>query len=224
MSDRSRIAVLISGGGTNLQAIIDAASRGEIPVGVACVVSDQCNAYGLQRAARAEVPTRILEATGFADRDAYDQALGALLDDICPDIVVLAGFMRILTSALVRRWEGRMLNVHPSLLPEYRGLHTHRRVLEAGERWHGTSVHFVTEELDGGPVIAQARLEIRPDDTEDSLNQRVQALEHRMYPAVIGWLAEGRVRMEGDRVALDGRLLEGPVIRDEAEWLRSSAA
>lgn len=224
MPDRSRVAVLISGGGTNLQAIIDAAGRGEIPVDVACVVSDQCQAFGLQRAARAGVPTKIQEAAGFADRDAYDRALGDLLDNIGPDIVVLAGFMRILTAALVRSWEGRMLNVHPSLLPGYRGLHTHRRVLEAGERWHGTSVHFVTEELDGGPVIAQARLEIRPDDTEDSLNERVQALEHRMYPAVIGWLAEGRVRMAGDRVELDGRLLEGPVVRDESEWLRSSAA
>lgn len=224
MPERSRVAVLISGGGTNLQAIIDAAGRGEIPVDVACVVSDQGKAFGLQRAERARIPTRIQEAAGFPDRDAYDRALGGLLDDVCPDIVVLAGFMRILTGALVRRWQGRMLNVHPSLLPDYRGLHTHRRVLEAGERWHGTSVHFVTEELDGGPVIAQARLEIRPHDTEDSLNQRVQSLEHRMYPIVIGWLAEGRVRMTGERVELDGRLMDGPVVRDEAEWLRSSAA
>jgi len=224
MPDRSRVAVLISGGGTNLQAIIDAAGRGEIPVDVACVVSDQGKAFGLKRAERARIPTRTQEAAGFPDRDGYDRALRRLLDDVCPDIVVLAGFMRILTAALVRRWQGRMLNVHPSLLPDYRGLHTHRRVLEAGERWHGTSVHFVTEELDGGPVIAQARLEIRPGDTEDSLNQRVQRLEHRMYPIVIGWLAEGRVRMAGERVELDGRLLDGPVVRDEAEWLRSSAA
>ncbi len=224
MADRARVAVLISGGGTNLQAIIDAAGRGEIPVHVVCVVSDQPEAFGLQRAMRAGIPTRVQTVAGFEDRAAYDRALGDLLAGTDPDIVVLAGFMRILTGGLVRRWRGRMLNVHPSLLPGYRGLHTHRRVLEAGERWHGTSVHFVTEELDGGPVIAQARFEIGPDDDENSLNRRVQALEHRMYPAVIGWLAEGRVRMAGDRVELDGRLLEGPVVRDEETWLRSSAA
>jgi len=221
MAGRARVAVLISGGGTNLQAIIDAAGRDEIPVDLVCVASDQPDAFGLQRAERAGIPTRVQTAAGFAGRDAYDQALGDLLEAIDPDIVVLAGFMRILTGGLVRRWQGRMLNVHPSLLPGYRGLHTHRRVLKAGEKWHGTSVHFVTEELDGGPVIAQARLEIRPDDTEDSLNGRVQALEHRMYPTVIGWLAEGRVRMVGDMVELDGKLLEGPVVRDEQDWLRS---
>lgn len=222
MAQAARAAVLISGGGTNLQAIMDAARRGDIPVEVNCVVSDQADAFGLQRAHRAGVPTRVLAARGFAGRAAYDRALGDLLDEIDPDMVVLAGFMRILTGDLVRRWEGRMLNVHPSLLPGYRGLHTHRRVLEAGERWHGTSVHFVTEELDGGPVIAQARLEIRPEDTEDSLNRRVQALEHRMYPTVVGWLGGGRVRMAGEQVEMDGRLLDGPVIRDEADWLRSS--
>jgi len=223
MTDRARVVVLISGGGTNLQAIIEAADRGEIPVEIACVISDQPEAFGLQRAARAAIPTQVLPAAGFADRAAYDNALGELLDDLDPDVVVLAGFMRILTSDLVNRWRGRMLNIHPSLLPDYRGLHTHRRVLDAGERWHGTSVHFVTEELDGGPVIAQARLEIGAGDTEDSLNRRVQALEHRMYPAVIGWLAKDRVRMTEDGVEFDGEPLARPVVRSEEEWLRSSA-
>ncbi len=224
MTPPSRLAVLISGGGTNLQAIIDAASRGEIPVEVVSVISDQPEAYGLRRAEKAGIATRILSARGYADRDVYDRALGAILDEIDPDLVALAGFMRILTGPLVQRWRGRMLNVHPSLLPGYRGLHTHRRVLEAGESLHGTSIHFVTAELDGGPVIAQARLKIRPGDTEDSLNRRIQALEHRMYPAVLGWLARGRVRMVGDHVEIDGRLLEGPLVRDEEEWLRSSEA
>jgi phosphoribosylglycinamide formyltransferase-1 len=224
MAARSTVAVLVSGSGTNLQAIIDTAGRGEIPVDVVCVISDQAGAFGLQRASRAGIPTRVLTAVGFADREAYDRALGELLEDVDPDIVVLAGFMRILSGELVRRWYGRMLNVHPSLLPAFRGLHTHRRVLDAGEKWHGTSVHFVTEELDGGPVIAQARLKIGPEDTEESLLRRVQALEHRMYPKVIGWLAEGRVTMAGDRVEIDGIPLEAPVIRDEEAWLRSSAA
>lgn len=222
MSEPLPICVLISGGGTNLQAIIDAAARGEIPARVDSVVCDQPDAFGLQRAAKAGIRTRVLTARGFEGRQAYDEALGELLAGLGPELIVLAGFMRILTGDLVRRWEGRMLNVHPSLLPDYRGLHTHQRVLDAGETHHGTSVHFVTEELDGGPVIAQARLAIGPDDTADSLNARVQALEHRMYPAVVGWFARGRLRMVGEHVELDGCLLDAPVVRDEAEWLRSS--
>lgn len=218
------VCVLISGSGTNLQAIIDAAARGDIPARIDSVVSDQPGAFGLQRAESAGIRTEVLTAAGYDGREAYDEALGELLARLEPRLIVLAGFMRILTGPLVKAWEGRMLNVHPSLLPDYRGLHTHRRVLEAGETFHGTSVHFVTEELDGGPVIAQARLRIGPTDTPDSLNARVQALEHRMYPAVVGWFAQGRLRMNGDRVELDGRLLDGPVVREEAEWLKSSGA
>jgi len=145
-----------------------------------------------------------------------------VLGESSPGLVVLAGFMRILGAGLVRDWEGRMLNVHPSLLPAYRGLHTHRRVLAAGEPHHGTSVHFVTEELDGGPLIAQAKLDIGPEDTEQTLNARVQALEHCMYPAVIRWFAQDRLRMIDGRVELDGAPLEEPVIRGEEAWLRSS--
>jgi len=222
MAGKLPIAVLISGSGTNLQAIIDVCHRGDIDAQVTAVVSDQPDAFGLQRADRAGIAIRVLPGSEFPDRAAYDRALGELLDELDPQLVVLAGFMRILTGPLVRAWSGRMLNVHPSLLPAYRGLHTHRRVLDAGEQYHGTSVHFVTEELDGGPIIAQARIAIRPEDTEETLNRRVQALEHRMYPAVIGWFADGRLRMVGDRVELDGRLLENPVVRDEEAWLRSS--
>jgi phosphoribosylglycinamide formyltransferase-1 len=224
MDDAFPICVLVSGGGTNLQAIVDAAARGDIAARVDSVVSDRREAFGLKRAESAGIRTEVLTAEGFDSREAYDAALGELLAGLQPRLIVLAGFMRILSGPLVRAWEGRMLNVHPSLLPDYRGLHTHRRVLEAGETYHGTSVHFVTEELDGGPVIAQARLRIGPADTPDSLNDRVQALEHRMYPAVVGWFAQGRLRMIGDRVELDGRLLDGPVVREEADWLRSSGA
>ncbi len=215
------VVVLVSGSGTNLQAIIDACENGALPARIKAVVSDKPDAFGLVRAERAGIETRILPASGFPDRQAYDRALGELLDRLQADLVVLAGFMRILTAGLVQTWAGRMLNIHPSLLPAYRGLHTHQRVLDAGETFHGTSVHFVTEELDGGPVIAQARLAVKPDDTAETLNRRVQALEHRMYPRVIGWYAEGRLKMVGDSVHMDGRILEAPVVRDEAEWLRS---
>jgi phosphoribosylglycinamide formyltransferase-1 len=221
MGRQAALVVLISGSGTNLQAIIDACGRGEIPAQVTAVVSDKPDAFGLRRAERAGIETRILSASGFTDRESYDRALGDMLEQLEADLVVLAGFMRILTAGLVERWAGRMLNIHPSLLPAYRGLHTHQRVLDAGESFHGTSVHFVTEELDGGPVIAQARLAISPADTAETLNQRIQALEHRMYPRVIGWYAEGRLKMVGDAVEIDGRILEGPIVRDEAEWLRS---
>jgi len=214
------VAVMISGSGTNLQAILDAAVAGAIPIRVHAVLSDVPGAFGLERARQAGVPAECLPAAEFSDRDAFDRALGERLEQLAPDLVVLAGFMRILSAPLARAWAGRMLNIHPSLLPAYRGLHTHRRVLEAGERQHGSSVHFVTEELDGGPLIAQARLDIGPEDTETSLNQRIQTLEHRLYPEVIGWFGAGRLRLGADGVELDGTRLDAPVIRDEAELLR----
>jgi phosphoribosylglycinamide formyltransferase-1 len=204
MDDAFPISVLISGGGTNLQAIIDAAARGDIPARIDSVVSDQQEAFGLKRAESAGIRTEVLTAEGFDNREAYDVALGELLAGLQPRLIVLAGFMRILTGPLVRAWEGRMLNVHPSLLPGYRGLHTHRRVLEAGETYHGTSVHFVTEELDGGPVIAQARLRIGPADTPDSLNARVRAgpAADDRGPGRIRRLPAGRTgRARGSRLA-----------------------
>lgn len=214
------VAVMISGSGTNLQAILDAADAGAIPIRVHAVLSDVPGAFGLERARQAGVAAECLPAADFSDRHAFDRALGRRLEQLAPGLVVLAGFMRILSAPLVRAWAGRMLNIHPSLLPAYRGLHTHRRVLEAGERQHGTSVHFVTEELDGGPLIAQARLDIGPEDTETSLNQRIQALEHRLYPQVIGWFGAGRLRLGADGVQLDGTPLTAPVVRDETEMLR----
>lgn len=219
---RLAVAVLVSGSGTNLQAILDACAAGHIPARVSGVISDRPEAYGLERARAAGVPAAPLPTAGFPDRAAYDHALGERIRALAPGLVVLAGFMRILSPALVNDWAGRMLNIHPSLLPAYRGLHTHRRVLEAGERYHGTSVHFVTEALDAGPVIAQARLRIRPGDTEEGLKERIQAMEHRLYPEVVGLFAEGRLALEGTHVLLDGAPMPRPLLREE-EALRSSA-
>lgn len=214
------VVVMISGSGTNLQAILDASAAGAIPARVHAVISDVPGAFGLERARQAGVPAECLPAADFDGREAFDRALGRRLEQLSPGLVVLAGFMRILGAPLVRQWAGRMLNIHPSLLPAYRGLHTHRRVLEAGERQHGTSVHFVTEELDGGPLIAQGRIDIRDDDTESSLNRRIQALEHRLYPEVIGWFGAGRLRLGDAGVELDGATLTAPVVREETELLR----
>jgi phosphoribosylglycinamide formyltransferase-1 len=219
-----RTVVLISGSGSNLQAIADAAAAGRIPAQVIAVLSDQPAAFGLERAMRAGIPAECLPGAGYASREDYDEALAERLSALAPELVVLAGFMRILTDRLVSAWHGRMLNIHPSLLPAYRGLHTHRRVLAAGDAEHGTSVHFVTEELDGGPIVAQARLAILPGDDEASLQHRIQAMEHRLYPEVIGWFAEGRLRLDGERVLLDGKPLASPVQRREEELLRPGAA
>jgi phosphoribosylglycinamide formyltransferase-1 len=222
--EKLRTVVLISGSGSNLQAIADAAAAERIPVTVTAVLSDQPGAYGLERAARAGIPAECLPGADYSRREDYDAALAERLRTLDPQLVVLAGFMRILTGGLVADWHGRMLNIHPSLLPAYRGLHTHRRVLEAGDTEHGTSVHFVTEELDGGPVIAQARLRVGPGDDEAGLNARIQAMEHRLYPEVIGWFAAGRLRLDGDQVWIDGEPLEAPVRFEEDVLLRPAGA
>jgi phosphoribosylglycinamide formyltransferase-1 len=205
--------VLISGSGSNLQALIDRIADGYLPARIRAVISNEPSAYGLERAARADIETRVLDHRAFPSREAYDEALAALIDGYAPDLILLAGFMRILTPALVGRYRGRMLNIHPSLLPRYRGLHTHRRVLDAGDPDHGASVHFVTEELDGGPLILQVRLPVLPDDDPDTLAARVLRHEHRIYPQVVRWFADGRLRMEASGgVALDGGVLAAPVI------------
>jgi phosphoribosylglycinamide formyltransferase-1 len=211
------LAVLVSGNGSNLQALLDAAARGEIGVSTRVVVSDQPNAHALERAARSGVAARVLEVRGYPDRASYDAALGALLEAYGVRLVALAGFMRILGPALVQRWSGRMLNIHPALLPSYRGLHTHRRVLAAGERVHGASVHFVTEELDGGPVVVQARVPVLAGDDEARLSARVLRVEHRIYPLAVGWFASGRLELRGGKACLDGSVLEEPVIYDVTE-------
>jgi phosphoribosylglycinamide formyltransferase-1 len=205
------LVVLVSGSGSNLQAIIDAAANG-LPVEIRAVISNQADAYGLQRAASAGIETRVLDHREFTDREAYDRALGELVDSFDPGLVILAGFMRILTPGFVRRFRGRMLNIHPSLLPKYRGLHTHQRVLDAGDPVHGASVHFVTDELDGGPLVLQVRVPVEAGDTPESLGARVLTQEHVIYPTVIRWFAQGRLRMDEERLLMDEAPLETPLV------------
>jgi len=207
------IVVLISGSGSNLQAIIDNITAGRLKARIAGVLSNKADAYGLVRAQQAGIPTAVLAHTEYVDRESFDNAMMQQIDAWQPDVVVLAGFMRILTPAFVQHYEGRLLNIHPSLLPRHKGLHTHRRALEAGDSEHGCSVHFVTAELDGGPVIAQAVVPVLPHDNETLLNERVHKSEHRIYPEVLIWLAEGRLVyrdshtwLDGDRMATPARL------------------
>ena len=200
-----RFAVLVSGSGTNLQALLDSHARGELGATPAAVISNRPDAGALARAERAGAPTRVVDHTAYPDRSAFDADLGDALAEIDPDWIVLAGFMRILTPELIRRFEGRLINIHPSLLPAFRGLDTHRQALEAGCKLHGTTAHFVTEELDSGPIIAQSAVEVADDDTPDSLRERVQAAEHQLLPQVVRWLAEGRLTCSGQRVHFGGR-------------------
>jgi phosphoribosylglycinamide formyltransferase-1 len=210
------IAILISGRGTNMRVIAERAAAGSLPVEVRVVVSDQPAAEGLRTAAAMNIATRVLAPRDFADRASYDRALAQLLQEYAPQLVVLAGFMRILTPQFIGTFVGRILNVHPSLLPGYRGLHTHRRVLEAREQMHGVSVHFVTEELDGGPVILQAEVPVQPGDDETTLSARVQRAEHRIYPQAIDWFARGRLLLQDGRAWLDGQPLDAP-LREPAQ-------
>ncbi len=200
-----RLAVLISGSGTNLQAIIDAIQARQLHAEVALVLSNSSTAGGLQRAIQAGIPTLTLDHRNYPDRTSFDQAMIAELDRFQPDSVVLAGFMRILTSDFVRHYHGRLINIHPSLLPRYKGLHTHRRALEAGDSEHGCTVHFVTEELDGGPAIARARVPVLTNDNEETLSKRVQSREHELYPRVLDWRATGRLTLGPQGVLLDGK-------------------
>lgn len=185
MSDNKLpIVVLISGSGSNLQSIIDATHQG-LPVEIRAVISNKADAYGLRRAEQAGIPTAVLDNKAYPDRAAYDLALQELIDGYTPKLLILAGFMRILSDAFVRHYEGRMMNIHPSLLPKYRGLNTHARAIEAGDSEAGCTVHFVTPELDAGPIILQARVPVLPDDTPETLAARVLELEHRIYPEAI---------------------------------------
>lgn len=199
-----RVVVLISGNGTNLQALINAQNYDELGGEIAAVISNQADAYGLTRAKEAGIPAVVLPQSEYDSREAYDGALIKVIERHEPDLVVLAGFMRILTPAFVNRFFGRLINIHPSLLPDYKGLHTHRRVLEDGGKVHGVTVHFVTEELDGGPVIMQAEVDVEPNDTEDSLAHKVHQREHLIYPIAVRWCLEGRLKLEGSKATFDG--------------------
>jgi len=208
------VVVLISGSGSNLQALIDSQSDSN-PARIGAVISNRADAYGLQRAQAAGIPTQVLSHREFADREAFDTALMAAIDAFQPDLVVLAGFMRILTPGFVRHYQGRLLNIHPSLLPRHKGLDTHNRAVAAGDTEHGCSVHFVTEELDGGPVAIQAAIPIRPDESVAQLTDRVHVEEHRIYPLAVRWFAEGRLRLGEQGAMLDGEKLpvSGHLIR-----------
>jgi phosphoribosylglycinamide formyltransferase-1 len=216
-ADRLPIVVLISGSGSNLRAIAEGARNGTLPVEIRAVISDRAEAAGLAWAADAGLPAIVISPRDFTDRTAFDRALADRIDGYAPRLVVLAGFMRILGRGFVERFAGRMLNIHPSLLPRHRGLHTHRRALEAGDSVHGASVHFVTPELDGGPVVLQARVPVRAGDDEVTLAARVLAQEHRIYPQCIGWYAAGRLHFRDGAAVLDGRVLESPLIVEASD-------
>ncbi|WP_193166011.1 phosphoribosylglycinamide formyltransferase [Microbulbifer hainanensis] len=205
--EKCRVVVLISGSGTNLQALIDAAQSDEADFSISAVISNKADAYGLTRAREAGIDAFAVSHRDYPDRETFDGALMEEIDRHQPDLVVLAGFMRILTPEFVRHYGGRLLNIHPSLLPKYQGLHTHQRALDAGDREHGVTVHFVTEELDGGPAIIQAVVPVEPGDTAEQLAARVQVQEHFIYPLAVSWFSQGRLRMLDDRAELDGELL-----------------
>lgn len=207
-------AVLVSGGGTNLQAFIDAVRDGRLGLRLCAVLSDNPHARGLDRARRAGLPAECVARAEHADAGAFEDALAERLARFEPDLLILAGFMRILGGAFVARYEGRILNIHPSLLPRFRGLNTHQRAIEAGDRWHGCTVHFVTEQLDGGPRIAQARVPVLPDDTAPRLAARVLEIEHRIYPWAAGLVASGRVRYRDGEAWYDGERLHEPLLFD----------
>lgn len=216
MSDfKTRIVVLISGSGSNLQAIIDAIESDHLPVKVCAVISNKDDVRGLERAATHNIPAFVLSHKSFPDRESFDQRLMEIIDAHGPDLVVLAGFMRILTPEFTEHYVGRMLNIHPSLLPKYQGLNTHQRALDAGDSEHGVSVHFVTAELDGGPLVIQAKVPVEKDDSVASLAKKVLEKEHLIYPLAIRWFADGRLQMQENQSLLDGSVIPSTGIQFE---------
>jgi phosphoribosylglycinamide formyltransferase-1 len=203
-----KVVVLISGNGSNLQSLIDRKTIDEeTPYEIATVISNQVNAYGLERAKVANIPTLVVDHTTHNTREDFDAELIKEIDLLSPSLIVLAGFMRILTTSFVNHFQERLINIHPSLLPLYPGTNTHQRALDAGERQHGVSVHYVTDQLDGGPIIARASVCINPQDDAKSLSEKVLAHEHILYPKVVGWFAQGRIKLKKNRVYLDDKIL-----------------
>lgn len=209
------IVVLISGSGSNLQAILDACKTGFIAGRVSAVISNKAGVYGLERATAAGVKTLVLDHKAYTDRASYDQALMTAIDAEQADLVVLAGFMRILTPDFVSHYQGRLLNIHPSLLPKYQGLNTHQRAIDAGDSEHGCSVHFVTAELDGGPVVLQAKVPVFSDDDAAAVAARVHEQEHRIYPLVVRWFCQDRLQHLSDKALLDGQILSAHGYADD---------
>jgi phosphoribosylglycinamide formyltransferase-1 len=211
MPSRQPIVILISGRGSNMRALIERSQAADSAYIVASVLSDRTDAEGLKIARQLGVEARALPRPAGSERADYDRVLATAIAEYSPSLIVLAGFMRILSAPFVERFAGRILNIHPSLLPKYAGLHTHRRVLEAREAEHGVTVHFVTEQLDGGPPVLQARVPILPGDTETTLSQRVLIQEHIIFPLAVNWFCQGRLRCEAGEARLDGRALNEPV-------------
>jgi phosphoribosylglycinamide formyltransferase-1 len=213
MSRALGLAVLISGSGSNLQAIIDAIEAGELNANINIVISNNPDAYGLQRAQEHGLPVTVLDHHDYASRELYDAALQQQLAAVAPDYIVLAGFMRILSPAFIKTFENRILNIHPSLLPAYKGLNTHRRVLDNGESRHGVSIHLVTAELDDGPILLQAAYPIEAGDSVEDLQARGHRLEHRMYPQLLRWISEAKLNIDNEgRIHHDQVLLEQPIL------------
>ncbi len=207
-----RLGVLISGRGSNMEAVARACRDQRINARVSVVIADRDGAGGLAVARELGLETAVVSWKSFADRAAFERALADVLEAHRAEVIVLAGFMRVLSPEFAQTYAGRLINIHPALLPKYRGLHTHSRVLEAGDAQHGASVHFATAELDGGPVVLQSRLDVRPAETETELAARVLATEHVILPKVLGWLAEGRLSWRDGRGWLDGKPLDAPVV------------
>ncbi len=207
-----RTAILISGSGTNLQAFIDQVAAGTLDLDLCLVFSNKPGAFGLERAKKAGIPTACIEHGDYADRESFDRAVAAVIDEARPDLIVLAGFMRILSPWFVEHYEGKILNIHPALLPKYPGLNTHQRVLDAGDEWHGSTVHFVTEELDGGPRILAGRLRVDPEESAEELQHRVQAVEHVIYPRAADLVGSGRVEFVDGQTWIDGDVAMSPIV------------
>nr|WP_298688734.1 phosphoribosylglycinamide formyltransferase [uncultured Dongia sp.] len=209
-----KIAILISGRGSNLQALIDqfGPQVANSPIEIVLVLSNRPDAFGLTRAERAGIPTVTVDHKAFADRAGFDGAMDAAIRKTGAELVVLAGFLRLLTDGFIAGWHDKLVNIHPALLPSFKGLHTHARALEAGVRFHGCTVHFVRPDMDTGPIIAQAVVPVRPDDTENSLGLRVLAAEHRLFPQALRLIAEGKVRVENERAIIDDAAFAGGIL------------
>ncbi|CAA6821531.1 MAG: Phosphoribosylglycinamide formyltransferase (EC [uncultured Thiotrichaceae bacterium] len=219
MASPMSIVVLISGSGSNLQAIIDSISAGQVYAKIRAVISNVPDAYGLERAKSARIPTEVINHEDYEDRKSFDTVLASTIDSYSPDLVVLAGFMRLLSENFVNHYSGRMLNIHPSLLPKYPGLNTYQRAIEAGDTEHGASVHFVTPEMDSGPIVLQGVLNIAADESVEKLAKRVLHEEHAIYPLAISWFVDNRLTFENDQAFLDGKLMKKPAIYREGSLI-----
>jgi len=212
LTEKLRVVVLISGSGSNLQALIDGMQAGELPIEIVAVVSNREDAYGLERARNANISAHALPHTRFSSRDEFDRNLAKLIQSFEPELIVLAGFMRILTAEFVEQFANKLINIHPSLLPKFTGVNTHQRAIDAQETHHGASVHFVIAELDAGPVIIQGKMKINADDNAESLQQRVHKIEHIIYPKAVQWIANHRIKIDHQKVLLDGHVSDEQIL------------